>query len=624
MAELTADTSTIPRIHDADGGPFGNGAVEGREDTGPATSARTTSPLKGSEAQLAAYVRELFTEAREARRPMVGRWRRSYQVLHNRTWANRATWMPSPELAEIWPIMASRVGWMMDQRPTFTAVPSASPFSPTSEYYAQLGQDLETTIHSSWHNNNVSTQVATSLWDTGIYGTGILKTIWDPNLSNGQGDWSVRRVDPFTFYPDPACTSLDDANYFIEARTLSAQEIDRRFPGTFDKLISNAWQEDIDKAPLRSDGVTSEPRRSNPISIDGGPAKFTSPTNRLSGALHHQGVTVFECWLRVHTTVDEDVPDPNSADPGKMVTVTRTVDTWRVVVVAGNNVLMDESVGNLWSHGQHPYDRIVDIETGEFWGQSLVELLTPAQLSINRLLAAAEHNIALMGNPVFIEDARAGMSRQQITNRPGQRLQMNSSAAKAEWMAPPQMHPAMAGDLIRFYKAEMENISGSWALTRGGSPGGRPSAGAIDSIQDAAFVRIRLALSNLEAALNSAGQKAAALICEFYDEPRMIAVVGPGGHKTALAIRTQHFYLPSGEGRTPMRFQILIEAGSTTPTSRTARAAEADVLFGMGALDREAVLEAHQWPNRHLITERVNAAETAGTFNAPGARQRSR
>lgn len=619
MAELTADISTLPRFQDADGGP-----ARGDPESGPSTFARTRSPGRGADPRvLAAYVRELFVEARNHRRPLISRWIRNYQILHNRTWGTRASWMPSPELPEIWPIMAARTGWMLDQRPIFNAVPQASPFSPHAAWQSQLALDMETALHAAWHTNGFNPQIALALWDAGLYGTGILKIVWDPNLHNGLGDISLRRVDPFTFYPDPNATSLEDANYFIEARTMSIQEVDRRFPGSFEKLAEQAWTEDSDRAPNRIDGPQPKPPISNPISIDGSLPKFAADTDRLSGTFHHRGVTVFECWLRTHSTVDEEIVhrDPETGKEER-TTVTRTVDTWRCIVVAGNCVLMDEPALNLWSHGQHPYARVVDVETGEFWGQSLVELLAPAQLSINRLLAAAEHNIWLMGNPVFVEDTRAGISRQTVTNRPGQRVTLSSSAAKAEWLQPPQMHPQMAGDLIRFYKGEMENISGLSAITRGFTPNGRNSQGVMDSVQEAAFVRIRLALQNLEEALNQLGAKAASLLCEFYDEPRLVATLGPGGRKTALTIRSQHFYLPTRSGKAPMKFTVRIEAGSTLPTSRSARAQEADVLFGMGALDVEAVLEAHQWPNRHLIVERINQMQAAGMFQPPGARQR--
>jgi hypothetical protein len=144
-------------------------------------------------------------------------------------------------------------------------------------------------------------------------------------------------------------------------------------------------------------------------------------------------------------------------------------------------------------------------------------------------------------------------------------------------------------------------------------------------VQEAAFVRIRQALRNLEVALRGSGEKVASLVCEFYDKPRLVAMIGPSGEKTALALHHMHFYTPSLEGRVPMRFQLLVSAGSQTSTSRSARVGEADALFAMGALDTEAVLEAHDWPNRSMITQRIREMQAAnGTLGQPpGARQRT-
>ena len=58
-----------------------------------------------------------------------------------------------------------------------------------------------------------------------------------------------------------------------------------------------------------------------------------------------------------------------------------------------------------------------------------------------------------------------------------------------------------------------------------------------------------------------------------------------------------------------VRVQIAVEAGSSLPTSKSARMAEADTLFAMNGIDREALLEAHNFPNRAKITSRMRELE---------------
>lgn len=575
------------------------------------SSTRTQTISSDAESRLVGYVRDLFFRARAHRRALVSQWVKNYNVVWNRTWGTREAWMPSPELPETFPIIGALVGWMTDQRPTFSVSPSSLPHSSFHAFYLRLAEDLQTVMQTLWNVRDLEAEVETALWDAHVYGTAIFKSSWDDTLDGGLGDAIFKRIDPFTFYPDPAARTMDSSNYFFEVRTLSMQEIDRRWPGASRKLAEYGFNENVDESPTALDETTSSIPRANPGAIS--PA--TSPryglpgqTDRLS-VTDDPGVTVIEAWLREHHT-DEDG---------------RIIDTWRVVVVAGNCVLMDEPALNLWSHGQHPYERYVTIETGEFWGPSLVELMSSAQISINRLLAAMEQNIYLLGNPVFMEETRAGIQRTKVTNKPGQRITKNTGS-QAEWLTPPQMHPQLSSDLVRFYKGELENISGLSAVTRGFTPTGRNAQGVMDSVQEAAFVRVRLALRNLERTLRRVGTKMASLVVEYYDTPRIVAIVGDDGEKSSLALKSMHFYLPSDEGRVPMKFQLLVEGGSMLPTSHQARIAEADALYAMGAIDEEAVLEIHRYPGRQRILARVREMKAAaGTLGQPpGARQRTR
>jgi len=298
-------------------------------------------------------------------------------------------------------------------------------------------------------------------------------------------------------------------------------------------------------------------------------------------------------------------------------------DAWRCVVIAGNQVLMDSPATDLWAHGQHPYDRYVPEDTGEFYGDSLVELLTPMQISINRTLAAIEQGIWLAGNPVMLEKANSGIPRTKVTNRPGQRISVNGDVNNAvRWLDPPQIHPNIANELVHFYVGEMERISGLSAIVRGATPTGRNAQGVLDSVQEAAFVRVRMSLRNMERTLIGSGNKAASNVAEFYDTARVVSLVGPGGEQTSRAIKGAHFYVPTDEGRVPLNFQIRIDIGSQQATSRSARVQEAMGLFQAGILDGEAALEMMNVKGWQKIAARMKSNQIAqGTYGLPpGAR----
>ena len=589
---------------------------------------RAGREVGSSDGDLFNHCMRLFYRARDERRPLVQKWLRNYKILHNQTYSPlRESWRPAPSPPEVKPIVAALVAWLTDTEPIFNALPAAAPLSPYYEFYDELATDLRMALQAGWQHGGVDSEVERVIWDGYTYGIGVIKTTWDPSMHRGLGDFSVRRVDPFTFYPDPNARSMDDATFFVEVRTMPAQELERRWPGSLAKMnYGEQYRTNTDHAPTRTQPGTSPQA---PMSNPGAIAPATIPNWGLPGqsresVVEDPGVTVFEFWLRTPTTGPAPVPGPD-AQPSNPDDE-RTYDAWRCVVIAGNRVLLDEPAEAFWSHGQHPYDRYVPEDTGEMVGDSLVELLTPLQLSVNKTLASIEQNIDLMGNPVALESQRAGLPRTKITNRPGQRLPINGDVNNSfRWLDPPQMHPNIANMLVQFYIGRMGAISGLSAIVRGATPTGRNAQGVLDSVSEAAFVRVRLALRNLERCLISAGNKAASNVCEFYNSPRIVALVGPSGERAATALNTTHFYVPTAEGRVPLNFQVNVDLGSQQATSRQARAQDAVQMFTIGLIDGEAALEIINMPGWKDIAARMREYQAqSGTLGQPvGARQRA-
>lgn len=543
---------------------------------------------------------ELFELAKQRRRGRINQWNKNYKVIRNKTWPNQRTdWMPAPEVPEIFPIIASAVGWCTDQRPTFECRTASEPGTDWQAFYGLLSQDLQTCMQTSWVINNIDGEVEKMIWDGYVYGTGIIKTVWDQALVDGLGDAILRRVDPYSFYPDPDTPDMAQGSFFCEATIVSLQELDRRFPGSAKYFSDGQGYTGIDQRPDLDNTDTIQRRNpgaiSNPSGSFGQPVvdNTTGPRFGPPGADLHMfdsiGVTLYEFWVREHYMEDDLLKD-----------------TWRCIVMAGNRILFNKPADEIWEHGQHPYERFVLHDTGEFWGISMVELLAPCQIAINRLLAALQHNTELTGNPVFLEDINSGIARTHMTNRPGQRIP-KQRGTEAGWINPPEPS-AMAFQLVEFYVMEMERISGLTAMARGMAPGGRVAGDVLNQVQDASFVRVRMVLRNIERTLRQAGNKYASLICEFYDEPRVVQIVGPAtGEQTSLGILQNHFYDISSDERLPLRFQILVDTGSMLASARPARIAEADALFAMQAIDIEAVLDAHNFPNRAIVGARQEA-----------------
>lgn len=575
-----------------------------------------------SEADLVSSVIALFDEARKVKEPVAKQWRRNYNALRNRRRdIARRPDARTPDLPEIYPVCASYVGWLNKRNPQFQVSASAPALSQASNFWNKIGDDLQAVLHANWVNHDFRRQLKMADWDMVTYGTAIVASLWDNSLVGGLGNAVLRRVDPFTFYPDPKATSMEDANYFIEYREYSLQDIDRRFRGWFEKLNPNgAEMMDVIRAPRRTDvGAASVPF-ANPSAISPNTNNAYFPP-RSPNATAGRPIPVLEAWLRQHTWEKVERPDPE--DPSKTVSHYEVHDGWRYVVVAQNRVLVDTPVVELWNHGQPPFSRYVPEDHGEFWGESLVEMLTSAQLAINDLLEGMHRNIDLISNPIMVAGDSSGVKRAQLTNRPGNRL-VKREGSEIGWLVPPEVQPQLATGLLQFYKGELESISGLSAMVQGFAPDGRNSQGVLNSVQDAALIRINNITQNREAMMTELGRKMAALICEFYDTPRTVSILGDDGTKTSLTLKSLHFYEPSPDGRVPMNFAILVEAGSSLPTSYDALANMATTLHALGAIDDEALLEVLRFPNRNNVVARVREMKAAGMMSQPGTRARGR
>lgn len=581
-------------------------------------------------------LRRLYQLARDGKRNKYDGWMRNYRILHNRQGGTSpSSWQPSPRDSEVYPTLSALNAWMTDQHTNLNVSAAADPNSDYATFMSQRAQDLETVLQTNWTVLDYDTQVKMAIWDAFLYGAGFFKTVWDAGVDDGYGNALLKRVDPWSLYVDPNATSLDDAEYIIEARRMSLDEIERRFPGSSTLLEGLGNDGDnIDEKPDQYNVDNSRIPKANPGGLPSsgtfngggfGPAspatRYSSPSNRNRREWEPlPGLVVYEFWLKEN----EEWYDEDDDTPATSFTDKQVAERWRLVVLCSNQILMDENVEDLYKNGIHPYERYVFEEIGEMYGIALVDHLAQPQIYINRLLTALQQNAELVGNPIFVEGTNSGLDRVNMVNRPGTRLKVNAAAMqnKPDWLQPPQM-PDAVRQLVDFWIQRIENISGLSAATKGAQSPARTAEGTMQTIQESAFVRIRAALANLESTLKRAGVKLADLIIDNFTDERVMAIIGPQGQQTALMLQARHFEVPTEQGASPLKFSLLVQAGASMPTSRQARVAEADKAYAMGLIDRQAWFEAHQYPNWQTVLKRVNDAIASGTFNPPGARQRA-
>jgi hypothetical protein len=148
----------------------------------------------------------------------------------------------------------------------------------------------------------------------------------------------------------------------------------------------------------------------------------------------------------------------------------------------------------------------------------------------------------------------------------------------------------------------------------------------LDSVQEAGFTRIRSHLRGLEWALRAAYDQIAGLIVENYDTPRLLAITGPQGQPSAMALASRHFHVPMLDRNNqvvqhPLRFTIISQIGAHI--SQMQERAETIQLFTLGLYDPLQALSKLGVPDAKEIADRIARLTAAQAFQPPGARQRA-
>ncbi len=595
-----------------------------RPDTAPTPAKHAPTRSNSSESQYLNYLRTLFSQASKTKKPYINGWDRNWKMINNRYQsASSQSGAPQPRDSELYPILSSLVAWMTDQEPDVGFTPAVDPDSPYFTMISKVGNDLNNVFETTWLVEEYDAEYKIMLWDGFICGTGIIKSLWDNAAADGAGNAVVHRIDPYNFYPDPKARNIKQCEYMVETREMTYDQLCRMYPDTA-YLLYEGGSDRTDRRPSAVSGGTGLDAGGPPSNLG-----FLPSGNGLWSGKSHSGgppqaltsYTVYEYWLKENTYDDFDLDEQSPGDNAY------AIPRWKCVVVCAGNILFEEWADDLWSHGCHPYNDWRFDDLGEFWGVSLVDHLAIPQLYINRLLTALQTNSELCGNPIMVEAANQGIARTNITNRPGERIQVNANNQSAQlprWMTPPSM-PQQVMDLVNFWISRIENTAGINGMQKGQDPSQRVSNNTVSNVQEAAFVRIRSALTNLSWTYRGSAAKLASLISQNYTEARVMAIVGPNGAATSMFLRPFHFYDPSTDSSEPLKFIIRADAGSNQATSRQSRVAQANTLFAMGVVDDLYVLNTNGVRDAEELLQRTYYKRQNGLLpgSQGGARQKA-
>lgn len=541
------------------------------------------------------------------------KWRELDQFYRGSQWLredvppNKST----PVMNFIFALTEAVIPRLTDNDPDFLILPRRSPKDN------DLAEQLTGTQRYLWYANRMHEDLLDEAVMPALkYGTSVLKTVWDPDWQ-GVGDVRYSVVHPMNFFPDPRAYRIPEMDYCFTRVPKPLEYYLRRWPEKGHLVLpDNDWTQ-----------VETLEGRDQPSA--------------------EEQASLTEYWFR-----DEN---------GDMCCMYYAGDI--VLQVIGG--VYDGSNNPVYRHNRFPFARLVDYAVDkEFWGIGEIELVVTLQMLINSLEAQVIDNTRLMANAEWIVDKmKSGLKEEDawaFNMGPGNVIfTAQGGVEKALGVPIPPHITRHIEQLIAF----MEQILGIHDVVQGRRPAGVRAASAIIALQESASIRIRRKAKHLQSALRELVEQSISLVLENYDEPRQVRIAGiavpttlnirealiprmmemaedagmlpptmppgmaPEGTMPELSPGTMSMMAPPeeqaaleeqvfNEMKFP-EFDIEVKIGPSVPYSAALLYEQAKEFYQLGAIDRQALLEATNFPNKEDILRRMEQQEAAAAGVPP-------
>jgi len=595
------------------------------------------------EQAIISWCENMFMRAKQARQQVFERMDRNIRYYEGNHWEKA---MPS---------YRARI---VDNR-CFSNVESVLPIvtdnRPKAEIFAnhpqdvEIVKDLEFVYDAKWDDLDMELLTTMAVQYALIYGEGYWKIWFNPSLMGGLGDIDVSIVNPKYIYPDPDSKHplLKDAHYIIYAAPVSIHQLLANYPDKAER-IKKAY-----KYKSRPDSVSFNPDEED-VSMtgktafdEGGSAESGAFWTRLKSGLFDgsEKLLLKEIWIDdktvieyapdyiVYTDTDEviektddalmqamqsgrdfevinakDLPKVGFEDGTKYI---RKYPYGRIITYVENILLRDEPYP--YMHGRCPYVRFFRYpipNRNYFFGE--IDQIIPLQKELNKRKSQIIDILQLTANPPIVVNVMSGIDTEKLTNRPGGIWPTHIDVDRAiKWLQPPNIPSALFVQLEQINR-DIDTVSGIHDVTQGRKPAGITAGVAIETLQEAAQTRIRLAARYLEYSLKHAAELMLSIIWQYYREPRIVRKKSGGEYDWRMV----NFMNRELQGGIP---SVKIKSGSTLPVNKSVMRHQAIQLFQIGAIDREALLEIFDWPGKEEILKRMGSENPAQGGGVPNA-----
>lgn len=224
-----------------------------------------------------------------------------------------------------------------------------------------------------------------------------------------------------------------------------------------------------------------------------------------------------------------------------------------------------------YSHGEYPFIKFNHIQSGQFYGTSVIEDLIPLQREYNRTRSQIVEAKNLMAKPKLM-GPKGSVDPTKITSEPGQFIPYEPGLGEVKPL-PMQSLPPYVENEVQRIMSDMDDISGQHEISRGNTPSQVTAATAISYLQEQDDTMLAEIIHGIEYGMEQLGRHILCYVIDYWDMERMIKIAGKDESFDVTFLKGSAL-----KGNKDVR----VEAGSALPHSKAAKQAFLMDLFKMG------------------------------------------
>lgn len=427
--------------------------------------------------------------------------------------------------------------------------------------YNEAFKDQENTLmHLSqawWVNTFADLKLGDVIKFAAGVGTGYCEISWDASAASGEGDITLRAIDPRDVLPiSPQLnSSVQDWGGVIIRTSKAPNELRTRFPDkahliTADNqpsIVARTWSRArrlmsrVISPVSPVDGLNASnshnlPRRvestevytiyvkDSRLSIDNQPRIMGDPATSWSYTVYPVG------W--------DQVPDGYGDDGQPRFRRAKLEDSKLYprgrMIIATKKVVLYDGPNPYW-HGMFPLAKLsLDPWPWSLLGLGLVHDIMPLQDALNEVLNGFLDHVRKLLRPAVVADKKvtANSVWDRIDTRiPGMKFKIPTgvNGVKAIDFVSPEPLPAYTFEFLQFLTQEMDYHAGVANLNALAQLQQVPGEDTIEKMQEALQPTLRLKSRLLEYFLREVGEMVKCNFFQFYNLPRRVSMLGDAG-----------------------------------------------------------------------------------------------